>query len=1051
MPLPPGLVLNPSTGVISGIPTADGTFPFTATVTDSIGATVSAVLGITVAPAAVQLDSLIIADQIELMGGPNGVPSTNPRCAGAVFLVQPGYDLGAPQPTSDFVASLILDGERPFGYRASDRTITLPIIVWAPTFGILAGAYEVLMAAIDEQTWTLTWTRRGGLPLILDCFRAQPTVVTWGGTDQRLGSPVGSIALTFQALPYGRSDTPTEILVASPLPGHDPPATPALLDDFSSIAGADNFLSGPNAGFEGGAGTWHSGTNATIALSTAAAHSGLSSLAVTSVAAGNFNATSCNAPGILANGMPVTPGSTVTVGTWFLAATTARSVKAGVDWYDGTGTYLSTSRSAAGPDSTTAWALGTALLLTPAGAAVCRSSPQVIAAGAGGETHYIDDAFLAVTQWQPSGRCVVGPNSANWDPCNPPVSDCTGAGSQPGAYYAAPVSPSVDITGLPALSVWAGFGSDYYSTWHKGPAEFDFTLTDVSGNTISFSRTMTVHASDDSGAPRWQRVTAHIPQNRPGFDYTTVSSYSINVTNRGYHTLRYAQLYLDRLVANPHSVQNPPAVRGAMYSILGVQGTARTTCSAEFQQPPGSAPQVTVLLPGPVGTPQTWTCPPGVTSVKVECTGPGGGGYLNGGGGGEYAAEAAVLVTPQAQYSYVIGAGTAMPIPGVAAAPTGPTTFTGDAVTVTANGGAPGARSGAGGAGGSGSTSTTHFSGGSGAAGTSGTLGGGGGGSAGSGGAGGNASGTAAGAAGAGTTPGAAGGGGTTADRDGFPGKAPGGGGGGVEDLGDNQGGAGAPGQIQLTYTSSVAPFSTLIAHRPGPGAPPDLSPLVSFGLGDVPDGTTEYPVQSLTPGVYATFGGTYSVVAVAGTWNAPTAARTVKVTVRQYEAQGGTSYSSSVSRTFTPSTDTFLPGGATLAQVPIVTLGELTLPLQDIAPDNTSALFTITITDSNTADTWLDCCFLDTTGQTVAIGIPTAQAYVSLYTDEPDTSVALGRVLGSSFGRASAVSVMQNTLMSGGPLFLEPGDNLLLIYAREGSPALSVSYSPRWRLERLY
>ena len=48
-------------------------------------------------------------------------------------------------------------------------------------FAALDGAYEVLMSAIDEQTWTLTWTRTGGQPLVFDCFRAQPTVVTWGG------------------------------------------------------------------------------------------------------------------------------------------------------------------------------------------------------------------------------------------------------------------------------------------------------------------------------------------------------------------------------------------------------------------------------------------------------------------------------------------------------------------------------------------------------------------------------------------------------------------------------------------------------------------------------------------------------------------------------------------------------------------------------------------------------------------------------------------------------------------------------------------------------
>lgn len=50
-PLPPGLVLNPVTGVISGRPTATGAFPFTVTVTDGTPTTVtSALLRITVTP-----------------------------------------------------------------------------------------------------------------------------------------------------------------------------------------------------------------------------------------------------------------------------------------------------------------------------------------------------------------------------------------------------------------------------------------------------------------------------------------------------------------------------------------------------------------------------------------------------------------------------------------------------------------------------------------------------------------------------------------------------------------------------------------------------------------------------------------------------------------------------------------------------------------------------------------------------------------------------------------------------------------------------------------
>ena len=1048
--LPPGLSLSPG-GTITGTPTSPGTFTFTVSVTDKTPTTVTAVLSITITAPVPTVDSLVIADQIELLGGPGGVPSANPACAGAVFKLQPGYDAGAPQPTTDIVGSLILDGERPFGYRASNRTITLPVMIdcqgvndGSGGFTTLAAAYEVLLAAIDQQTFTLTWTRRQGLPLVLDCFRAQPSVVTWGGADQTLGSPVGAVSLTFQALPYGRSDTPVQIQVASPLPGQVVPQPPVVLDDYSVISGNANSLTGRSAGFDGGIGTWAAGANATVAASSAQAHSGPGSLAMTSVAAGNMNAVSAAAGSVLAQGLPVTAGATVSASAWFTTTGTGRLVNVGVDWYDSTGAFLSTSHAPDVPETVGVWVVATGLLTAPASAALGRLAPQVRGTAAGGEVHYLDDAFLAVTQWQPSPLCVVGPTSANWNPSDAPLSSATGAGSQPGAVYTAALIRPANITGLTALSVWAGFGSGYYSTWHKGPAVFAFTLTDANGTTMAFSRTLTVNASNNPGAPTWQLVTAPIPQGTPGFDYTMVASYTITVTNRGNQTLRYTQLYLDALTANPPSLQSLRGgePRGAMYSLLGVQGTARAPCSAQFAQPPGSAAPVTVVLPGPVGTPQTWVAPAGVTTVKVECTGPAAsGGSYGGAGGGEYAAEAAVAVTPLQPYLYTIGAGGVQSPPGsVGQAASGPTVFTGDTVSVIAHPGLPAATSTTGGLGGTGSSNTTKFPGGNGAAGTAGTSGGGGGGSAGSTGAGGSASGSTGGTAGTGTTPGAAGANGVTSDRQGFPGASPGGGGGGVLDL-DNNGGAGGNGQIKVTYTPSAAPFSTLIAHRPGPAAPATLSPLVTFGATDVPNGATEYPLQSLTPGVAAGFGGTYSVAVVANVWATPTTSRTVTIGVKQYEFAGGPAYTTSVARTFKPSTD--ITNG-------IVVLGELTLPLKDVAPDNASGLYTITLTDTNTADTFLDALFLDTLGQTVMVNIATAGAYTTFYVDEPSADRDLGRVLGSSFDRGAAISVLDSTFVSGGPLFLTPGDQLWLVYAVEGAPALGITYFPRWFLDRL-
>src|SRR5258707_6308140 len=101
------------------------------------------------------MDSLVIGEQIELIGS---VVSTNPLCAGAVFLLQPGYDLGAPQPVTSIVGSLLLDAARPFGYAAGNRTITLPIEISVPGdtgtpagFSPLTPAPQVPLRAVNQQ------------------------------------------------------------------------------------------------------------------------------------------------------------------------------------------------------------------------------------------------------------------------------------------------------------------------------------------------------------------------------------------------------------------------------------------------------------------------------------------------------------------------------------------------------------------------------------------------------------------------------------------------------------------------------------------------------------------------------------------------------------------------------------------------------------------------------------------------------------------------------------------------------------------------------------
>jgi hypothetical protein len=252
-------------------------------------------------------------------------------------------------------------------------------------------------------------------------------------------------------------------------------------------------------------------------------------------------------------------------------------------------------------------------------------------------------------------------------------------------------------------------------------------------------------------------------------------------------------------------------------------------------------------------------------------------------------------------------------------------------------------------------------------------------------------------------------------------------------------GGPGGAGQITLTYTPTLAPFKTLIAHRPGPDAPATLTPFVSTtSPADPPDGR-QYPVPSLVAGVNARFGGTYSVVLVAYAWANHTVPRLVTVTVWQYEYPGGPSYPASVSATLTPS-------GITNG---IVTIGELTLPVRDIAPDNTTAFFTVGINSDQLADQFLDVIFLDTLGSTVMVAKNTVLAN-NLYVDEPTVDRDVGRIMTSWYDRAEAASILGSAFISGGPISVEPGDNILMAYCVEGCPAISVTYHPRWFLDRL-
>jgi hypothetical protein len=253
---------------------------------------------------------------------------------------------------------------------------------------------------------------------------------------------------------------------------------------------------------------------------------------------------------------------------------------------------------------------------------------------------------------------------------------------------------------------------------------------------------------------------------------------------------------------------------------------------------------------------------------------------------------------------------------------------------------------------------------------------------------------------------------------------------------------------ISVPLTSKM---SNWLLHRPGPDAPAALTPFVAIPspASDVPNGTL-YNVQSLIANQNARFGSdisggaTYSVLVAAYSWHAPTVARTVTVTAGQFEYPGDVLTSAkqaSVARTTIPSND---------STNNLLFIGEITLPINYIAADNTDAYFAIGITSTDTADRFYDILLLDTTGQTILCNIPSSvsEGYDNYYVDAPSTTTDIGPISGSTSGRGRASSVME-WVCPVGVLTVDPGSNLLFVYSTGGTPGLIAAYSAAWWMDR--
>lgn len=1129
-------------------------------------------------------DSLLISGEIELLGG--GAVSTNPVCAGAIIYLGQDFDLGAPQPTTDFVASLLLDGERPFGRRAANRTISLPIVIWAPNRALLAAAREVLEQAVDQPYWTLTWTRDGSsLPLVLDCFRANPTAPIYNTRYEKQGE-VLQLTLNFTALPYGRSDVQQQLAFAAPVSSTQvpaPPPPPVVLDSFTTINSTQCQQStihivGPKTCY------WDplnfsptdpQGLNSSFTYSAA----------LTS---------------------PVDLTGMASIQKWigfgsryhynFHHHAGKNRIRVDFTLTDTFGNSISFSRA------------NLALPITedpqnPAFSRVTLAIPQNAIGSNGTPFNYTSVASYSFTitnkQTSPALRytcCYVDAVTAY------PTSQTQNPVTRGNLYNVYGVigtvhTPcSLQFQQPPTASTPTTISTVGAGTYTVPLGTVYLKVETIGGGGAGGSRTTSGEGGGGGGA---EYARENVFACRPGdvIPYVVGAGGTSGASPTNGGTTAFGPAPNQTLIVSAHggmsALQNSSTGgvggTGSSNSVHFDGGAGRTATgsvgggggSSAGNASPGLTPVGTQNVVFNTAGSNTWLCPSGVTRVFVGLIGAGGGGATGGfengagGGGGEYTG-AYLNVTPGNNYSYTVGTGgsggSGNDVNGTNG---GNSSFTGDNGTLTADGGSGGlfAASGGKGQGGSGTSSGllgfTEFSGGDG--GSASPYSGGGGSSAGPA-ANGN-DGNGYGSAGQAPTGGGNGGAGSGANgsANGHNGVQPGGGGGGT--YGATTAGNGAAGQVTLTYPggaptnnganavagggaggqgggsnnipgssgslpggagggadsagSSVAggngaggwivitpyinaSFNTLLVHRPAYGSPNTFVPTVPINGGNGTTVTMPVPVTN----VNATFDGTYSVMLTNNSWNSPSSARTLSVTVTQYEYVGSAGYAQT-----TPAIS-IIPN--TQVKNGIVVLGNITLPLKAVAPGNTTAYYTVTVNDSNGSDTFYDAIFLDTMGQTVLVNIaPVAvsapsvpssggtvtnttgypvsvaviggtvtnvsvagttvgsgdgtytvlagqtisltysvaptwtwnaiEGYITYYIDEPKPDVDQGYVLGSNTGRSSAISVLDKCdVLSGGPLALEPHDNVLFAYCMEGAPQIGVSYYPRWYFDRL-
>lgn len=648
-------------------------------------------------------DSLVLAGQIELMGGQQGVqclvpelldsngqgptirllapPALNSTALG----YQPSYDLNAPQPNQDVVASMLLDGERPFGARASNRTMSLPIVI----FGTMAGgmnqvlrAEEYLMALIDAQLWEIKWTPADtGLGMLFDCFRALPSTPVYGfnyssggtatgSTIGRPNYPIAVIHLQIQAMPYGRSDVDgiQNLALANPLVNGVPTSSPVTVDNFATVFNPPPIINSPtwtSLGFNNPTGvtTWNiSTTSSTPAGNTLVVQVLSSSNNVTGVtdSVGNIYklAASQSTSGSCWQFIFTAPVNTTLPNAGTITVSASGSGNFCSTAYKLTGAWtpsqlVGTNGTAATYSSTQNVNQYTMVVAASFGLGSAGGTPtNFTSVGTNSGNGFNDNlAWYAqpINQTQASVAISGLPNPYGlllfaFAPVNQywvqdPVKGLSGNAVHyqpprplhvpwPAATYTQTLATPVNIVGAPVLSVL--FGQSYDVQWPKDPkfisnVTLAWTLTDSSGNTLKFSVTKKkVTYGTHPSVPKWTQINALIPQGKR-FNYNSVSTYTVRITNwNGSGNSGYVRMHawLNNLVANPQTVQNAVSPRGSLYNLFSLAGSARSPISVQCQLPAGQN------ITKEITTPATgyFIVPPNVYNLQGEGWGGGGAG-----------------------------------------------------------------------------------------------------------------------------------------------------------------------------------------------------------------------------------------------------------------------------------------------------------------------------------------------------------------------------------------------------------------------------------------